>query len=120
MHRRTVAITIVLVAAAACKTEPSLVRQTRKVQLVIAIRQALLESVESEKSAVLATTDEESQARAQDAQRSAAEINRLRGELRPLIVADDRRDEIDKLDAFDATWADLEEVDRRLLALAVA
>jgi len=105
---------------AACHSEPSLVRQTHKVHLVNAIRQTLLESVEAEKSAVLATTDEESQARAQDSQRSTAEINRLRGELRPLIVADGRQEEIDRLGAFDTTWSELEAVDQRLLALAVA
>jgi hypothetical protein len=120
MQYRAIALTVVLVAVGACNTEPSLVRQTREVELVNAIRQTLLESVESEKSAVLATTDEESQARANDARRAAAEIDRLRGELRPLIVADGRRDELDKLDAFDATWAELAAVDQRLLALAVA
>jgi len=119
MQSRTVAA-LVFVALAACNSEPSLVRQTRKAQLVIAIRQTLLESVEAEKSAVLATTDEESIARAQDAQRSTAEINRLRSELGPLIAADARPEEVDKLAAFDAGWTELEAVDQRLLALAVA
>ena len=110
---------LVLVVAAGCSAEPSLVRQMRKERVINAIRQSLLESVEAEKSAVLATTDEESQALALEAQRSAAEINRLRGELRPLLLADKRREEIEKLDAFDAAWAEVESVDQRLLALAV-
>lgn len=117
---RTLGLVAALTVLAACNAEPSLVRQTRKAHLVIAIRQSLLESVESEKSAVLATTDEESKARAQDSQRSTADINRLRGELRPLIAADGRQEEIDKLGAFDTAWGELEAVDQRLLALAVA
>jgi len=107
-------------ALVGCSGEPALVRQTRKEQLITAIRQTLLESVEAEKSAVLATTDEESQALALEAQRSAAEINRLRGELRPLILEDGRREEIEKFDAFNAAWGELETIDQRLLALAVA
>ena len=97
-----------------------MVRQMRKEQLINAIRQKLLESVEAEKSAVLATTDEESQALALEAQHFAADVNQLRGELRPLIVADGRGLEIEQLDAFDVAWAELERVDERLLALAVA
>jgi len=111
---------ITFVALAGCNSEPAMVRQMQKERLISAIRQELLESAEEEKSAVLAMTDEESQAFAQESQRSAAEINRLRGELRPLIVADGRPLELEKLDAFDATWADLEKIDQRLLALAVA
>jgi hypothetical protein len=80
----------------------------------------LLESVEAEKSAVLATTDEESKSLAHEAQESATKINGLRGELRTLIVADARQVETEKLNAFDAAWGEVERVDQRLLALAVA
>jgi hypothetical protein len=97
-----------------------MVRQMRKERLISAIQQKLLESVEAEKSAVLATTDEESQALALEAQHSAADINQLRREVRPLIVADGRHLEIEKLNAFDVAWAELERVDERLLALAIA
>src|SRR5262245_60503451 len=103
-----------------CNSEPAMVRQIRKERLISGIRQKLLESVEAEKIAVLATTDEESQASAQESKKSAAEINRLRGELRQLIAADGRREEIEKLDAFDAAWAEVERIDERLLTLAVA
>lgn len=120
MTFRSIGLWIVLAAVAGCSAEPALVRQMRKERLINAIRQRLFESVEAEKSAVLATTDEESQALALEVQHSATDINRLRGELRPLIVADGRREEIEKLDAFDATWTDLQGVDQRLLALAVA
>jgi hypothetical protein len=120
MTCRSIGLWMALVAVAGCSGEPALVRQMRKEHLINAIRQRLFESVEAEKSAVLATTDEESQALALEVQHSATDINRLRGELRPLIVADGRHEEIEKLDAFDATWTELEGVDHRLLALAVA
>ncbi len=97
-----------------------MVRQMHKEQLIDGIRQKLLESVEAEKSAVLATTDEESEASAVEAKNYEAEINKMRGELRQLIVADGRREEIGNLDAFDVAWAKLERLDERLLRLAVA
>jgi hypothetical protein len=120
MKFRSIVLGMVIVAVASCSSEPAMVRQMRKVRLITAIRQALLESVEAEKSAVLATTDEESKSLAQEAQHSAATINQSRGELRGLIVADGRHVEIEKLDAFDAAWAEVERVDQRLLPLAVA
>jgi hypothetical protein len=119
MKHSLMALWMVVALGAGCSSEPAMVRQMRKEGLITAIRQKLLESVEAEKSAVLATTDEESQALALEAQHSAADINQLRGQLRPLIVADGRRVEIEKLDAFDVAWAELERVDERLLALAV-
>jgi len=115
-----VALGMVVTLFVGCGFEPAMVRQKHKQQLIDAIRQKLLESVEAEKSAVLATTDEESQALAVEAQHSAADVNQLRSELRPLIVADGRGLEIEQLDAFDVAWAELERVDQRLLALAVA
>lgn len=120
MNHRSIVSCIAVAALAACSSEPALVRQGHKAKLINAIRQELLESVVAEKSAVLATTDEESRTLSLDVQRSVEIINRLRGELRALIVVDGRRIEIEKLDAFDAAWSELESVDRRLLALAVA
>jgi hypothetical protein len=118
--KRWVALCAVVAAFLGCDSEPALMRQMRIERLISSLRGALLESVEAEKSAVLATTDEESQALARETQRFTAEINQMRGELRPLIVADARTKEIEKLDAFDAAWKELEGVDQRLLALAVA
>jgi len=120
MKVRSIAPWVVLVVLTACGSQPALVRQVHKEKLVTAIRHRLLESVEAEKSAVLATTDEESRALVLEAQRFEADINRLREELRALIVADGRTDEREKLDAFEAAWATFEDVDKRLLALAVA
>jgi hypothetical protein len=97
-----------------------MLRQMRKERLIDAIREKLLESVEAEKSAVLATTDAESKASALEAKNFETKINKLRAELRRLIVADGQQVEIEKLNAFDVAWAELERVDARLLALAVA
>ena len=120
MTSRSLATVLLTLLVVACGTEPALVRQTQEIKLINAIRHSILESVEAEKSAVLATTDEESRALALEAQRSEADINRLRGELRQLVVADGRAVEREKLDAFDTAWATFEDVDKRLLALAVA
>ncbi len=118
--KRCLILCAVVAAFLGCNSEPALVRQMRIERVISAIRDAILEEAEAEKSAVLATTDEESKALAQETEKFAAEINRLRSELRELIEADGRKEEIDRLNAFDAAWKDLEGVDQRLLALAVA
>ena len=120
MPFRPIVLGLIVAVVASCSSEPAMVHQMRKVRLITAVREALLESVEAEKSAVLATTDEESASMAHEAGQSAATINQLRRELRALVVADGRRVEIEKLDAFDAAWAEFERVDQRLLALAMA
>lgn len=120
MMRRSIAAWLVIVAAVGCNAEPALKRQARKGHLINGIRETLLASVVAEKSAVLATTDEESHALALEAKGFAAQINEARAELRTLILADKLPLEIDKLTAFDTAWAEVEGVDQRLLALAVA
>ncbi len=120
MRSRSILVGVLTVLLASCSSEPRILRETREVRIIDAIGQTLLESVEAEKSAVLATTDEESKSFAHDSRQAAARINGLRGELRTLVVADGRRTELEKLEAFDAAWANVEHVDQRLLALAVA
>ncbi len=120
MQRGWVAACMAVACFMGCRSEPAMTRQLDKERLIGTIRQKLLESVEAEKSAVLATTDEESQTLAQEARNSAAAIDTLRGELRQRIVADGRRAEVEKLDAFDEAWAGLKRIDERLLARAVA
>jgi DNA repair ATPase RecN len=114
---------IVLIAAVwvgACGRETALFRQIEKLGLVNNIQQRLLESVDAEKSAVLAVTDEESKEFAAQSKRSSDEIDRLKVRLAELIAADARPGEPDKLAAFDAKWNELKEIDARLLGLAVA
>jgi len=104
----------------ACTGEPALLRRAREQRVIDAIRQALLASVEAEKSAVLATTDEESERLAGESRDLAATVEPLRVELRALVAEDALAPVTGRLDAFDACWSELRDVDERLLALAVA
>jgi hypothetical protein len=105
---------------AGCSREPGFRRQAQKEAVIEAIRQTLLSSVEAEKSAVLATTDEESLQMARESQDLATKVERMRDELRTSIVLDGRPVELECLHIFEARWRELVEVDERLLALAVA
>jgi len=103
-----------------CGKEPALIAQARKATLVHALVNELLASVEAEKNAVMATTDEESTAFAQESRRHTAEISQLSDDLRQRVLADGRPGEVKTLAAFDTAWGELRGVDERLLALAVA
>ncbi len=113
-------VLLALSGLAACDGRPALVRQIEKLGLVNNIQQRLLESVDAEKSAVLATTDEESNAFATQSKRSTEEIDGLKARLSRLVDEDARPEETEKLAAFDTAWTQLKAVDDRLLALAVA
>jgi DNA repair ATPase RecN len=115
-----VGVLAIAVRGSGCSGEPALLRQMKKVGLVNNIQHELLESVDAEKSAVLATTDEESKDVRRRVARSAAKIDELRASLAELIQIDPVRDEKEKLDAFDAKWKELKAIDARLLDLAVA
>lgn len=94
--------------------------QVRKANLIQEIRSALLASVAAERGAVLATTEQESQALADESRSFADTVDRLREELRSLVVAGGVAKEIELLGEFDAAWTQLKEVDRRLLSLDLA
>src|SRR5712672_3578197 len=113
-------VLVVVVSIGACGRQPALLRQIEKLGLVNNIQRGLLESVDAEKSAVLAVTDEESKEFAAQSKRSAEEIDRLKAHLAELINEDPRPDEREKLTAFDAKWTELKAIDGRLLDLAVA
>lgn len=118
---RLAALAVALTATfLACSHEPAFRRQAEEEGLVDAIRETLLSSVEAEKSAVLATTDEESLAMARESRRLAETIDGLIGDLRTRIEADGRAAVAERFEAFVARWKELEAVDERLLALAVA
>src|SRR5215475_2684983 len=89
--RRRAAVVVLSAAVewVACG-HPALLRQVEKLGLVNNMQHLLLESVEAEKSAVLAVTDEESKAFATQSKRSAEEIDRLRTRLAALIAEDER------------------------------
>ena len=107
-------------AVVACGREPAFRRQAEEESLIGAIRETLLSSVEAEKSAVLATTDEESLAMARESRRLAQRIDALVGDLRTRVEADGRASVSERFATFASRWGDLEAVDERLLALAVA
>lgn len=111
---------LVAISVVACSGEPALLRQRSKLDLVGRIQHGILESVEAEKSAVLAVTDEESIEYAAQSRRATDQISGLLASLSELIAADARPEEVEKLSVFERSWAEMREIDARLLDLAVA
>jgi len=111
---------VMAVVLAGCSVPPAMVRQQQKVELVSGMQRDLLQSVEAEKSAVLAVTDKESVAFAEESKQASAAVEKARLEVHRLVEFDGRPTEVEQLAAFDAAWVDLQAVDVRLLALAVA
>jgi hypothetical protein len=113
-------LVLVTMGGVACDREPALLRQAREAEVVVSLSRAFQKSVEAEKSAVLATTDDESERFASESRQAAAEVERLQKELQVLIGGDGRQAERDRLQAFGAAWAKVAAIDARLLPLAVA
>lgn len=118
-RQTALAATLVATLVAGCSHEPAFRRQADEEGLIDAIRETLLSAVEAEKSAVLATTDEESVAMARESRRLAERIDGLVGDLRTQVEGDGRQPVGERFAAFAARWAELKAVDERLLALAV-
>jgi hypothetical protein len=110
------ALVLILLAVTACSKPPALLTEARQMELLRTLQREVARSVEGEKSAVLAVTDEESERYAKESREAAAQVERARAELRSLISGD----ELAKLDAFDAAWAKVAQLDATLLPLAVA
>ena len=91
----------------------------RRTDVVERMRYSLAAASEAEKSAVLAVTDRDSQAFADQARAATAEVERLRKTLGELFAADASPKEKDLLASFSGLFADFQQVDRELLALAV-
>lgn len=100
----------------ACSRPPSLITDARKEEILSSLQRQLARSVEGEKSAVLATTDEDSERFAAQSRQAAEQVDRLRAELRTLVTSA----EGEKLDGFDAAWAKVAAIDAKLLPLATA
>lgn len=92
----------------------------RKVRLVNALQQSLLESVEAEKSAVLATTNGESKSLAQEAEQSAATIGALSAEVDRDLAALHEGGQVsaDQLAAATQAWGDYQRVLKDVLRLS--
>lgn len=93
--------------------------RARKVNLVEHMRLGLAAASEAEKSAVLATTDEDSQSFADEARSATAEVERGRAELARLLASDGNKGERDALVQFSNDFIEFQGIDHDLLALAV-
>ncbi|HXB03195.1 MAG TPA: hypothetical protein VNV15_10300 [Opitutaceae bacterium] len=91
----------------------------RKIELVDQMRLALASASEAEKSAVLATTDEDSQTFAGQARAATVSLEQERAQLGEIMRASGSPRENELLAEFSKTLADLERIDHELLGLAV-
>ena len=92
---------------------------TRKLETVSALRVSLLKSVESEKRAVMADTDEASLEYAEESRRASEAVEVERNQLAELIRLHPSPDEQALLAQFDEAWEQMRSLDRQILALAV-
>jgi len=93
--------------------------KVRRVALVSRMQLALASAAEAEKSAVLAITDENSQAFADQALTATAEVERERQELDELLTATGTQGEKELLAQFTEAFTEFQRIDKDLLALAV-
>ena len=91
----------------------------RKLETLAALRVSLLKSVESEKRAVMADTDEASRAYADESRKEAAAVEAERDRLTELIRLHPAQDEQALLSQFDDAWGQMRALDRQILELAV-
>jgi hypothetical protein len=87
--------------------------------LVERMRYSLAAASEAEKSAVLAVTDQDSKAFADQARAATAEVERLRTTLGESLAASAGQKEKELLARFSECFTDYQRIDRDLLALAV-
>jgi hypothetical protein len=99
--------------------EPVFVNDVKKIRLVSEMRVKLNASVEAEKSAVLAETDEASRAYADQALSLSAAVEEARSELGVLIEAEKMGKEVDLFREFSTCWERFRQIDQELLPLSV-
>jgi hypothetical protein len=92
-------------------------RSVQKLQRIQAMSRDLLAAAEAEKSAVMAETDEASQAFAEQSLQASQNVEKARRELEPLLEG--KRQEAHLFQEFSRCWAKLQEIDREVLSLAV-
>jgi hypothetical protein len=93
--------------------------KARRVDEVERMRLSLASASEAEKSSVMAVTDGESQAFADQARAATAEVEQDRGELERLLGKGGTREEKERLSTFSKEFTEFQAIDRDLLALAV-
>ncbi len=91
----------------------------KRLELVAKMSSALSSSAESEKSAVMAVTDEESGMFADQARASSAELHRARDDLGRLLEKDGTSREEALLARFSQDLTEMERIDQEVLDLAV-
>ncbi len=108
---------VLLLSLMACRAQPALLEDQQSRASVRALQVAFSQSVDAEKSAVLATTDEDSEAFAAESRAAAARVDALRVQLGQIQT---RPTSVVRLKAFDKAWASVVAIDARILPLAVA
>jgi hypothetical protein len=120
----TVLILVLVVIAIQFKdTDPDLEGRVKslvkKEELLSRMQVNLLKSVDIEKAAVMATTDELSRSLADESLRSADAVERDHLELNRLGANDHTDREVRLLREFDTCWAELRKIDKTILDFAV-
>jgi hypothetical protein len=92
---------------------------TKKMEILARMRINLLKSVEAEKMAVMADTDESSQANAALSQKAADDLEKDRLELGLLIKKDPTDREMKLFQEFESCWTEFRKIDQVLLDFAV-
>jgi hypothetical protein len=90
-----------------------------RLEVVGRMRAALLSASDAEKSAVMATTDEESQAFADQSRAASTVVEQRRDELAKLLETGGTAKERDLLSEFSRALTECEHIDRELLELSV-
>jgi hypothetical protein len=93
--------------------------KTKRVELVARMRAGLSSASEAEKSAVMATTDQESQTFAEQARAASVVVEQRRDELAKLLETGGTHNERDLLSQFSRDLTECQHIDRELLDLAV-
>lgn len=91
----------------------------KKMELLSEMRVNLLKSEETEKSAVMADTDEASKDFADQSRRAADVVDRDRRELESLLSRDQTDKEMKLFHEFDRCWMELRKIDQEILEFAV-
>jgi hypothetical protein len=91
----------------------------RKAAVLSALRINMIKSVDSEKSAVMADTDEASIAFAEKSVREAGAVEQDLRELSQLVEAYPSEKEVKLLQEFNACWTDFRSIDQAVLEFAV-
>ncbi|ESS73655.1 hypothetical protein MGMO_14c00110 [Methyloglobulus morosus KoM1] len=90
-----------------------------KGNLLSSMRIHLLEAIESEKNAVMAITDEESESFAAKARQATDSVEKNRKEIESIIHKDEFQREAELLNEFNACWTQYRKLDETILDLAV-